>query len=93
MKVCIDLQTDSIKGQNLISYAYVLVYSNSNFFGYISNRPKKLCDNFFGGTEDLILDQLTLIMQKISKKVDFCHFFRDVLSLGWGVWGYCGVTA
>ena len=20
-----------------------LVYSNSNFFGYISNRPKKLC--------------------------------------------------
>ena len=63
------------------------MYSNSNFFGYISNRPKKLCKDFFGGTEDLILVQLTLIMQKISKKVDFCHFFRDVLSLGWGGMG------
>ena len=60
------------------------MYSNSNFFGYISNRPKKLCNDFFWGTEDLILVQLTLIIQKISKKVDFCHFFRDVLSLGWG---------
>ena len=43
-----------------------------------------------------MLVQLTLIMQKISEKVDFCHFFRDVLSLGGGgggVWGYCGVTA
>ena len=42
---------------------------------------------FFWGTEDLILVQLTLIIQKISKKVDFCHFFRDVLSLGWGGMG------
>ena len=66
---------------------YVQVYSNSNFFGYISNRPKKLCNDFFWGTEDLILVQLTLIIQKISKKVDFCHFFRDVLSLGWGGMG------
>ena len=57
------------------------------FFGYISNRPKKLCNDFFWGTEDLILVQLTLIIQKISKKVDFCHFFRDVLSLGWGGMG------
>ena len=42
---------------------------------------------FFGGTEDLILAQLTLIIQKVSKKVDFCHFFRDVLSFGWGGMG------
>jgi len=63
------------------------VYSNSNFFGYISDRPKKLCNEFFWGTEDLILVQLTLIIQKISKKIDFCHFFRDVLSLGWGGMG------
>ena len=29
----------------------------------------------------------TLIIQKISKKLDFCHFFKDVLSLGWGGMG------
>ena len=31
--------------------------------------------------------------KKNLKKIDFGHFFRDVLSLGWGgVWGYCGVN-
>ena len=55
------------------------------FLAIFPTAPKS--HDFFWGTEDLILVQLTLIMQKISKKVDFCHFFRDVLSLGWGGMG------
>ena len=31
---------------------------------------------------------------KNFKKIDFCHFSRGVLSLGWGgVWAYCSVNA
>ena len=54
------------------------------FLAIFPTAPKSYETIFFWGTEDLILVQLTLIIQKISKKVDFCHFFRDVLSLGWG---------
>ena len=82
----------SIFTSNLWMTPYVKVYSNSNFFGYISNRPKKLCNDLFWGTEDLILVQLALIMQKISKKVDFCHFLGMYWVWGGGVWGYCGVN-
>ena len=42
--------------------------------GYFSNPPKKSCNNFFWGAEDLILVQLILIMQKITKKSLFGHF-------------------
>ena len=36
--------------------------------GYFSNPPKKFCNDFLGGAQDLILVQLILIMQKIIKK-------------------------
>ena len=50
------------------------MYSNSNFLGYISNPPKKLCNNFLGGAQDLILIQLILIIQKIIKKSPLGYF-------------------
>jgi|OM-RGC.v1.026055290 hypothetical protein len=42
--------------------------------GYFSNPPKKSCSNFFWVAQDLILVQLILIMQKITKKSLFGHF-------------------
>ena len=47
------------------------IWSSDKLFGkraYFSNPPKKLCNDFFGGAQDLILVQLILIMQKIIKK-------------------------
>ena len=42
--------------------------------GYFSNPPKKSCNNFFWGAQDLIWVQLILIMQKITKKSLLGHF-------------------
>ena len=42
--------------------------------GYFSNPPQKSCSNFFWVAQDLILVQLILIMQKITKKSLFGHF-------------------
>ena len=42
--------------------------------GYFSNPPKKSCSNFFWVAQDLVLVQLILIMQKITKKSLFGHF-------------------
>ena len=36
--------------------------------GHFSNPPKESCNNFFWDAQDLILVQLILIMQKITKK-------------------------
>ena len=43
------------------------------FLAIFPTAPKSYATIFLGGTEDLISVQLTLIMQKISKKVDFCQ--------------------
>ena len=42
--------------------------------GYFSNPPKKSGSNFFWVAQDLILVQLILIMQKLTKKSLFGHF-------------------
>ena len=42
---------------------------------------------FFWDTEDLILVQLTLIIQKISKKINCCYFSCLTLNLGLGGYG------
>ena len=44
------------------------VYSKSNFFGYISNPQKSYATFFLGGTDNIILVQLILIIQQFTKK-------------------------
>ena len=53
------------------------IWSSDKLFrilGHFSNPPKKSCSNFFWVAQDLILVQLILIMQKITKKSLFGHF-------------------
>ena len=49
-------------------YIYAYLSVNCYYFDEISNTPQKLCNDFFIGAQDLVLVQLTLIMQKINKK-------------------------
>ena len=49
--------------------------------------PDRICLEFFLLPNSLIWGVGWRIIQKISKKIDFCHFSRGVLSLGWGGMG------
>ena len=53
--------------------------------------PDRICLEFFLLPNSLIWGVGWRIIQKISKKIDFCHFSRGVLSLGWGGYGHTAV--
>ena len=54
--------------------AYYQLTNYLDKLGYFSNPPKKSCSNSFWVAQDLILVQLILIMQKITKKSLLGHF-------------------
>ena len=60
---------------------------NRTFYSANPSTPKHFIRQFFSVpiVSYRVLDGGSY--KKFQKKIDFCHFFRDVLSLGWGGMG------
>ena len=76
-KCSVDIGLEIIPLQKKLCRQYNTYDQLTNYLeklGYFSNPPKKSCNNFFWVAQDLIMVQLILIMQKITKKSLFGHF-------------------